>query len=128
MEALNDEIVFIPMIESVEAIKNLDRILTVKGVDTFLVGPVDLSISLGVPFDFTGNVYQDAEREILDIARRVGKPAGTGVYRNPMNAESLQQFVQKGFIALLIGGDEMLLAEGCRAFSCVMTELREACG
>ncbi len=39
----------IPMIETVEALKNLDDILSVPGVDAIYVGPADLSISLGLP-------------------------------------------------------------------------------
>lgn len=124
LEALNNDILFIPMIESEEAVRNLEDILSVDGVDTFVIGPVDLSISLGVPFDFENSIYQDAEREALRIAERVGKPAGTGVYRDPMKSESLREFVLKGFNTLLFGGDEMLLADGCRTFSRVIEELK----
>ena len=124
LEVLNDDILFIPMIESEEAVKNLEKILSVDGVDTFVIGPVDLSISLGVPFEFGGSIYQDAEREALEIARRIGKPAGTGVYGDPMKSATLREFVQKGFTTLLMGGDEMLLAEGCRDYSRVMEKLR----
>ena len=38
----------IPMIETAEAIENLDEILSVPGVDAIYVGPADLSISLGL--------------------------------------------------------------------------------
>ena len=38
----------IPMIETAEAIANLDEILSVPGVDAIYVGPADLSISLGL--------------------------------------------------------------------------------
>jgi len=44
----DDTIAVIPMIETVEAISNLDEILTVPGIDAIYVGPADLSISLGL--------------------------------------------------------------------------------
>ncbi len=121
---LNEETLFIPMIESAEAVRNLEAILSVEGVDTFVLGPVDLSISLGVPFEFESSVYQDAEREALTIAKRLGKPAGTGVYRDPEKTESLRGFINDGFQTLLFSGDEHLLATGCQALNRAMDELR----
>ena len=44
-----DGIALIPMIETVEAIANLDEILAVPGIDAIYVGPADLSITLGLP-------------------------------------------------------------------------------
>ena len=43
----NDEILVIPMIETQEAVDNIDAILDVPGIDAIYVGPSDLSFSLG---------------------------------------------------------------------------------
>ena len=43
----NDEVVCIPMIETLEAIDDLDNILSIPGIDVAYVGPSDLSISMG---------------------------------------------------------------------------------
>ena len=48
-EHANDDVAVIPMIETVEALGNLDDILSVPGVDAIYIGPADLSISLGLP-------------------------------------------------------------------------------
>lgn len=45
----NDETMVIAMIEDVEAIRNLDEILTVEDIDVFFVAPGDLSQSMGYP-------------------------------------------------------------------------------
>ena len=57
----------IPMIETAEAIENLDEILSVPGVDAVYVGPADLSISLGLgPYGNDGNaVFDDALTKIV---------------------------------------------------------------
>ncbi|MFT7598542.1 MAG: 4-hydroxy-2-oxoheptanedioate aldolase [Acidimicrobiales bacterium] len=44
----NAEVAAIPMIETAQAISNLDEILSVPGVDTIYVGPSDLSLTLGL--------------------------------------------------------------------------------
>lgn len=45
----NDTVAVVPMIETAEAVGNLDDILSVPGVDAIYVGPADLSLSLGLP-------------------------------------------------------------------------------
>lgn len=53
-----DNVAIIPMIETVQAISNLDDILAVPGIDAVYVGPADLSVTLGLP---PGNNDDSAE-------------------------------------------------------------------
>ena len=59
---INDQVMFVSLIETQEAVDNIDSILAVDGMDALLIGAVDLAISLGVPFDFQTdsdfNLYQ----------------------------------------------------------------------
>ena len=68
----------IPMIETAEAIENLDEILSVPGVDAIYVGPADLSISLGLgPYGNDGNaVFDDALSTIVAACQRHGVVPG----------------------------------------------------
>ncbi|MEJ8810871.1 aldolase/citrate lyase family protein [Variovorax ureilyticus] len=75
------------MVESVEAVRNLDEILAVEGIDVFFVGPGDLSQSMG----YSPNVAAGARRPqpVLDLVdetlrriRAAGKFAGTLVVRH----------------------------------------------
>jgi 4-hydroxy-2-oxoheptanedioate aldolase len=77
----------IAMVESVEAVANLDEILAVDGIDVFFVGPGDLSQSMG----FSPNVPAGGRRAqtVLDTVdstlrriRAAGKAAGTLVVKN----------------------------------------------
>lgn len=74
----NETIAVIPMIETVEAVSNLDEILSVPGIDAIYVGPADLSISLGL--EPTGqpdqSVLDDALATIVDGCRRHDVVAG----------------------------------------------------
>jgi 4-hydroxy-2-oxoheptanedioate aldolase len=45
----------VPVIETNQALENIDAIASVPGVDVLLIGPSDLSIELGVPLDPTHN-------------------------------------------------------------------------
>lgn len=119
--AANDLVVFIALIETAEAVANIDEILAVEGVDTFVIGPVDLSISLGVPFDYEGSVFHDAQAQLAAAARRAGKPAGIGVYRPA--SDPIQRALDDGFSLILAGGDEPFLAAGCQQMAHVRADL-----
>ena len=78
-EYLNDrnaDIMFIANIESVPAISNLDDILAVGGIDSVLIGPHDLSCSLGIPEQYDHPRFDEAVRTILAIARKHNTGAG----------------------------------------------------
>jgi 4-hydroxy-2-oxoheptanedioate aldolase len=67
-----DHIATIPMIETAQAIENIDDILSVPGIDAVYVGPADLAISLGLPpYGNDGNpLFDDALTTIVDACRR----------------------------------------------------------
>ena len=111
---INSQVMYIPIIESAEAIENIEEILAVDGVDSFIVGPVDLSISLNVPFDYENRKYQQALQRTLEAAEQVGKPAGIGVYGSPLDPTSAIRHMQSGFRLILVGGDEPFLTTSCR--------------
>ena len=46
----DNDILFLPIIETAAAVDNIDSILAVDGVDSCIVGPVDLCYSMGIPF------------------------------------------------------------------------------
>ena len=76
MDAVNENLLILPMIETQEAMSNLDAIAGTPGVDVVLVGPSDLSINLGVPLDYTSSTYQDALKRIGDACQNAGIAAG----------------------------------------------------
>ncbi len=75
----NDEVQLFAMIETREAMKNLDAILSVKGLDGVYVGPTDLALSLGKPatLDPTDAEVVAAMKTIVTKARAAGKIAGS---------------------------------------------------
>jgi len=113
-DRINEQVMFIGMIETKEAVENIDAILAVEGMDTYILGAVDLSISLGVPFDFESSTFQDAERQVFDAACRAGKPAGVGVYGCPFEPGVIQRVKEIGYQGILVGGDELFLTYGCQ--------------
>lgn len=76
LENRNGDKILIANIESVPAIENLHEICAVPGLDAVLIGPHDLSCSLGVPEQYQHPRFDEAVRKIFRIAREHNVGAG----------------------------------------------------
>lgn len=74
---INENTLVVLQIETLRAVEMRDELLAVKGVDAVMVGPVDLSISLGVPGDFRHPKMVGAMEKIRDACLRHGVAPGT---------------------------------------------------
>lgn len=95
----NDETVLILQLESKEAYDNIDQIKQIPGIDVLLVGPMDLSASLGVITQVQSPLVQNI---MQDVPKRL---AGTGIVTGTTLA-SLDELKQKrdwGYRFLNIG-------------------------
>jgi len=99
------ETIVIVQIEHIEAVKNLEAILAVTGVDGFMVGPYDLSGSVGHPGDFEHPLVRDAMAEVARVARSASKSAGYHIVHP--NPALLKQKIEEGF-SLIAYGDDMV--------------------
>ena len=104
----NDDIVVMPMIETALALKNLDEILSVPGVDAVYVGPSDLSLALGCKprLDQTDAPVVEAQQRILEACKRHGVIAGI---HNATAAYSLKM-VAAGYQFVTLASDGRFLA------------------
>ncbi|MDA0366056.1 MAG: aldolase/citrate lyase family protein [Chloroflexi bacterium] len=94
MDAVNEQVLIIPMIETIEATDNIDEILSVPGIDVLLVGPSDLSIALDVPLDYPSDTYQQALDKIAAACKNHG--VVPGMYFIPPGMDP-NFYVDKGF-------------------------------
>ncbi len=94
MEAVNDELLIVPMIETQKSLDNMEDILSVPGVDVLLVGPSDLSINLGIPLDYLSQKYQGTLDKIAGACEDAG--VVPGMYFIP-GGQDPSAFVERGF-------------------------------
>jgi 4-hydroxy-2-oxoheptanedioate aldolase len=107
--AADGEICCIPMIETASALANLDEILTVPGVDAVYVGPMDLSLSIGIPPVLDGDApeYVAARQRILAACRRHNVVAGIN-----STDETAAARAAEGFRFVLVSTDIGNLTQG----------------
>ena len=126
LETANDQMIYIPIIEDEKAVRNCEAILATEGVDTFVIGPCDLCLSLGIPMQFDHPKYKAAEREVVRAARAANKPLGTSIYSGDLyNPDTYKRFVDEGFRLLLIGGDEWMLSAACEKMVECVAKVKE---
>ncbi len=78
-EHYNANTMVVLQIETVAAVERRDELLSIPGIDAVMIGPVDLSISLGVPGDFENPKMVDAMEKVRDSCLKHGVAPGTQV-------------------------------------------------
>jgi 2-keto-3-deoxy-L-rhamnonate aldolase RhmA len=96
----NQETMLIVQIETREAVEDIAGIVAVPGVDAVLMGPADLSVSLGT-MDTNTPIVTDSIQRVLDAATRQGIAAGTHVGDLP----TLKVWRDKGMRLLMYNYD-----------------------
>jgi 4-hydroxy-2-oxoheptanedioate aldolase len=91
----NDEILVIVMLETAEAVKNADEILSVPGIDAFFIGPNDLHNSYGLApvFDSAAPEFVQALDHLLAMGKKHNVPGGIHV----VDAAAAQRRIAQGF-------------------------------
>lgn len=97
----------IVQIEHIDAVRNLRDVLSVKEVDAFIVGPYDLSASLGRPGDFTHKEMKAALKDIIKISKELNKPAGFHVIQP--DAGAVSEKIKEGYKFIGFSMDTLFL-------------------
>ena len=71
-----EEILVIVQIESVQGVKNINSILSIEGISAYMIGPYDLTASMGIPGQFQDKEYLNLISQVRRIAAEISCPAG----------------------------------------------------
>jgi len=96
---MNSGPIVIVQIEHIDAVDNLKKILTVDGVDAFIIGPYDLSCSMGIPGEFENPKFIQIMERIIKISSELNAVSGLHVVEP--DREKLNEAIEAGhkFIA-----------------------------
>ena len=109
----NEEILAIAMIETTQALDNLDAILDTPGLDGVYIGPTDLAMTMGAPpvLDPTDKDVVVAIERIIDAANARGLGAGI----HCATPEYASKMIQRGAKLVTIASDGRILAAAAAA-------------
>lgn len=111
-EWVKNEVVVIAQIEHIDAVNNLEEIFSVPGIDGIIVGPYDLSASMGYPGEYDREDVQVALAKIDEVAKKLNKPLGFHVIDS--NHEKTLEKINKGYSFLAFSLDFFFLGDKAR--------------
>ncbi|MCA8996859.1 MAG: hypothetical protein KDA80_07735, partial [Planctomycetaceae bacterium] len=108
------ETVFIPMIESVPGVENLEQICAVPGVHAVFVGPNDMTVNMGIPNEYDHPDFVAILQRIIDTADRAHVAAGCWFGK----LEQQERTIQQGARLVVFSNDGVLFRDAVdKAFS-----------
>lgn len=123
IRSANDRVAVIPLLESLDAIQDLDALCMIDGLDVFFVGPTDLSIDLGVPgATFDEPKMSSTLDKIIATARCHGKGVMTTI-GNRLEPNYAQNVLARGVRFLVLGTDGHLFLDICLRMNAVKKPL-----
>lgn len=117
LASANDQVSVIVQVEHIDAVNQIEAIAGVDGIDAVLVGPYDLSASLGRLGDVAHPDVQAAVEQVTRVCHNAGVRLGIfGV-----SAAAIQPYVARGYTLLVAGVDTLLLAQAAQG---ILSQLR----
>lgn len=105
LETANEETMTILMIEHIDAVNKIEEILSVKGVDSVMVGALDLSGSMGMLGQTGAPVVEEAVQKVLAASKKANVSCGIVA----VGAEQANLRIEQGFTNIILGIDVLYL-------------------
>ena len=112
MKWLKEESIIIVQIENIDSIDNLEEIFSVKHIDGYIIGPYDLSASMGIPGQFDNPKFIDVINKIKLTAEKSKKCGGIHIIEP--KPEELKIRINEGYRFIAYSLDIRMLDASCK--------------
>jgi len=109
---INAKTKVIAQIEHIDAVNNLEEILNVDGIDGTIIGPYDLSGSMGKPGNYEDSKVKEVLNKYESISKKLKKPMGYHVIQ-PDYKQVIEK-INNGYSFIAFGVDILFLGTKCR--------------
>jgi 4-hydroxy-2-oxoheptanedioate aldolase len=110
LKVANREILAILQIENIEAVNQIEEILTVPGIDLIFVGPNDLASSMGLLGQPSHPRVEEAIQKVLAATKKAKVPAGILGF----GPDAANRRIEQGFQFIAVASDGSLLSSGAK--------------
>jgi len=117
VETINDRLLLVLQIEHALGVENVDEIVSVPGIGAILIGPFDLSGSLGLLGQTTHPEVESRIEAVRVACERAGVPIGIFA----VDAATAQRYIEKGFRLICLAADTTFMY---RAASAALHEVK----
>ena len=118
----NETSTFMLQVESIKGVNNIEELVAFDEVDGVMIGPLDISGSLGVPGQTSHPLVIEASLKVIEACKRHGKSCGTQVA--DANPESVQRLFDLGYNYAILGSDLFVLWKWAAQMQAMMQSMR----
>ncbi|MCW5978040.1 MAG: hypothetical protein KIT09_08170 [Bryobacteraceae bacterium] len=121
VDSSKDTLLGVLQIETAEAVRNVEEIAAVDGADVMFIGPLDLSMSLGILGQFDHPAFNEALEATANAARKHGRSTGILMPKQ----DDFDRYYGLGFRFLACGSDGAMVNNSARSLAQAMSEARK---
>ena len=122
-EACNRATLVMVMIETCEALENVEEIAKVPGVDQLLIGTNDLTAELGIPGQYDDPKLEQAYQRVIEAAKKNNLSVGIGGLAS--RPDLVEKFAKMGARFVMAGTDQVLLMAAAKQNASSMASMRD---
>lgn len=119
----NNDSIFMIQIESIEGVKNIESILSYDEIDGVMIGPYDISGSLGVPGQLDHPDVIDASKKVIEACKKFNKSCGTQL--NDPNLNNINSLFELGYTFAILGSDLFILWKWAEAMKNIIKDSKK---
>lgn len=102
VQTIDERVISILQIENIKSVSNIDEILKIPGIDCLIIGPADLSYSMGIPLQFNNSRLKKVITKIIAKANTAKIPIGIAY---GSSIKDFKQQIEQGANLHLVGSD-----------------------
>jgi len=102
-------------IEHIDAVNQIDEIVSVSGLDGTFIGPYDLSMSMGLPGQLNHPEVEAAKKHVLRTTKEKGLAAGIHIVHPETAGEEFRKCVSLGYQFVALGTDILFMGNSCKS-------------
>jgi 2-dehydro-3-deoxyglucarate aldolase/4-hydroxy-2-oxoheptanedioate aldolase len=110
IEHQNREILAVMQIETLTAVERREELLSLPGLDVMMIGPADLSISLGIPGQFDNPLLIETVDKVIETCNRHGVVPGI----QTRGVAMAKFWADRGMRFIGVAAEHVFLLEKCR--------------
>jgi len=119
----NSNCVLVAQIESINAVENIENILKSENLDAAMIGPYDISGSLGIPGQINHEKVKHACKKVLDACNKFNKPCG--IQDIEPTEESINKMIKEGYKFIILASDIFILWKWSENIKRIINKLKK---
>ena len=123
VKSWNEESILIIQIESKKGLENIDLITKHKSIDGIMIGPYDLSGSLGYPGEINHPIVKKACSKIIEICKNKNISCGTQI--SIPSEKNIKEAFKNGYNFIILGSDLFVLSEWSKRTTEIINKLKK---